>query len=50
MLGVKEIADASDLFVRNHASPRKRIDPAPPAAADLTNDPAGRNRLATGAR
>jgi len=40
MLGVKQMADANDLFIRNHAALGKRIHPASPATADLTDDPA----------
>ena len=41
MLGVKQMADASDLFIGNHAAPWEKDSPSAPATADLTDDPAG---------
>lgn len=40
VLRVKQMTNPGNLLVGNHASPRERIDPAPSAAANLTNDPA----------
>jgi hypothetical protein len=41
VLGVKQMADVYNLFVRDHGSPRERVHPSSSAAADLADDPAG---------
>jgi len=39
VLSVKEMTNPGDLLIGNHASPRKRIDPAPSASANLADNP-----------